>query len=607
MHSRKRQASISLQAGHHTKQPRLEITRPDGTPSGPTHSIPKRWLQVGKDIVSVTLDTIVMVLHIPFSSTSPEPDSPVQAYTPSSSSSPSPTPTPASQPLQTTSTDSLTASRRTRSKDPPKNFVQQDPFSADAASLQLENLTLTPSTALPTSQNVPIHNPSTPSATTSSQPVSQQSSILNFSFASTGSSQTTASPPANQQQHLSSSPPSKRKRKTTSRKDPHIRTEHIFHRTYKMNLEARKAIVRKDINKQANAIKQKQSLSTSERDPSSYSEYEKLVRTIRAEQRLTDLLHRLGPKQDNLKVPLAPPEVQRILEAAPDQPEFLHRYLERAKSTLNSPRPPKPYIPAIEELEVRRKKKVAELDSRLAIPSIPSALPPVDDQEVTSLLKKRGVISKFAREQVSDTDLRRLGPGQWLNDELINFYGALILSKSEALLQEAKAKKGKALDIHYFSTFFWSKLVNEGYEKGRLAKWTKKIDIFAKDVILIPVNHNNAHWTAAAINFKQKRLESYDSMATLDQGVFKVLKSYVEAESLNKKKKPFDWDGWVDWAPETTPQQENGFDCGVFTCQILRAVSRGDEEFAFSQKDMPYLRRRMIWEIGHAKLRDGYT
>lgn len=39
-----------------------------------------------------------------------------------------------------------------------------------------------------------------------------------------------------------------------------------------------------------------------------------------------------------------------------------------------------------------------------------------------------------------------------------------------------------------------------------------QIDIFSKDVILIPVNHNNAHWTGAAINFRRRRIETYDSM-----------------------------------------------------------------------------------------------
>lgn len=52
---------------------------------------------------------------------------------------------------------------------------------------------------------------------------------------------------------------------------------------------------------------------------------------------------------------------------------------------------------------------------------------------------------------------------------------------------------------------------------------------------------------------------------------------------------------------QDTPQQENGFDCGVFTCHFLEALSRGQEQFNFTQADMPFLRRRMIWEIGNAK------
>lgn len=55
---------------------------------------------------------------------------------------------------------------------------------------------------------------------------------------------------------------------------------------------------------------------------------------------------------------------------------------------------------------------------------------------------------------------------------------------------------------------------------------------------------------------------------------------------------------------DVTPQQENGYDCGVFTCQFLEALSRGEEMFRFTQQDMAYLRRRMIWEIGHAQLRE---
>ena len=95
-----------------------------------------------------------------------------------------------------------------------------------------------------------------------------------------------------------------------------------------------------------------------------------------------------------------------------------------------------------------------------------------------------------------------------------------------------------------------------------------KFDIFSKDVILIPVNHNNSHWTAAAINFRRKRIESYDSMGMARSAVHKVLvallpfteglgsllpkalRKYLDDEHRNKKKKPFDFTGWVDWVDE---------------------------------------------------------
>lgn len=49
-----------------------------------------------------------------------------------------------------------------------------------------------------------------------------------------------------------------------------------------------------------------------------------------------------------------------------------------------------------------------------------------------------------------------------------------------------------------------------------------QFDIFAKDIVLIPINHNNTHWTAAAINFRRKRIESYDSMGMPRRAVFEV-------------------------------------------------------------------------------------
>jgi len=55
---------------------------------------------------------------------------------------------------------------------------------------------------------------------------------------------------------------------------------------------------------------------------------------------------------------------------------------------------------------------------------------------------------------------------------------------------------------------------------------------------------------------------------------------------------------------QDAPQQENGYDCGVFTCQFMESLSRGEEFFNFTQRDMDYFRKRMIWEIAHAKFLD---
>ncbi|KAK7463847.1 hypothetical protein VKT23_007183 [Stygiomarasmius scandens] len=299
-----------------------------------------------------------------------------------------------------------------------------------------------------------------------------------------------------------------------------------------------------------------------------------------------------------------------------DKDTFLRRHLEIALKAFKGPKPPLPFIPSLEQLRRRARNRDEAIEQHLRpkrIP-LPSSLPPPDDAQVTAFFKHRGVISKYAKEQVSDTDLVRLKPGSWLNDEIINFYGALLLGRSEAS-KENNTKKGEMngiqsgrkttpLDIHYFNTFFWTKLEKDGYEKSRLAKWTKKIDIFSKDIVIIPVNHNNMHWTGAAINFRRKRIESYDSMGMDRSMVYKRLRNYLDAEHKNKKKTPFDFTDWVDYTLNDTPQQENGYDCGVFTCQFLESLSRGEESFNFTQKDIPYLRRKMVWEIGNARLRD---
>lgn len=77
-----------------------------------------------------------------------------------------------------------------------------------------------------------------------------------------------------------------------------------------------------------------------------------------------------------------------------------------------------------------------------------------------------------------------------------------------------------------------------------------QIDIFSKDIVVIPINHNNAHWTAAVINLRRKRVESYDSMGMARQNVLDALREYLDKESMDKRKKSFNFDGWSDFVSD---------------------------------------------------------
>jgi hypothetical protein len=65
-----------------------------------------------------------------------------------------------------------------------------------------------------------------------------------------------------------------------------------------------------------------------------------------------------------------------------------------------------------------------------------------------------------------------------------------------------------------------------------------------------------------------------------------------------KKRQRFDWFGWRTHVHGLSPQQTNGFDCGVFMCQCLRGLMTGSAHpFPFDQSAMPTLRLQMVHEL----------
>lgn len=107
------------------------------------------------------------------------------------------------------------------------------------------------------------------------------------------------------------------------------------------------------------------------------------------------------------------------------------------------------------------------------------------------------------------------------------------------------------------------------------------------------------------IHFKNKTIKYYDSMGHPNYMVLEALENYLKEESLDKRKTPFDTSDWSFECVRDCPQQKNGSDCGVFSCQFAEFVSR-DSAISFEQQHMPYFRRKMIFEIATGKLMLGF-
>lgn len=66
--------------------------------------------------------------------------------------------------------------------------------------------------------------------------------------------------------------------------------------------------------------------------------------------------------------------------------------------------------------------------------------------------------------------------------QVINFYMNLLVERS---------KDPSLPSVNTLNTFFYPKLRGSGYSAVR--RWTKKMDIFSKDILLVPV-HLGVHW-----------------------------------------------------------------------------------------------------------------
>ncbi|XP_050533325.1 sentrin-specific protease 1-like [Daktulosphaira vitifoliae] len=175
----------------------------------------------------------------------------------------------------------------------------------------------------------------------------------------------------------------------------------------------------------------------------------------------------------------------------------------------------------------------------------------------------------------------------FLNDEIINQYMDLITQRSPET-------------VYAFNTFFYSALSDKGYQ--HVSRWTKKVDIFSKEKLFIPVHiEEDNHWCLVYVDFLKKTIKYYDSLGGRNFMCLKLILKYLMMEHINKKNVDFRPGGWSLLNVKKCPKQNNLWDCGVFVCMYAEYLSR-NQPLTFSQKDMGRCRKQIYFEIKNKKL-----
>ncbi|XP_069733512.1 sentrin-specific protease 2-like [Phaenicophaeus curvirostris] len=202
------------------------------------------------------------------------------------------------------------------------------------------------------------------------------------------------------------------------------------------------------------------------------------------------------------------------------------------------------------------------------------------------------VLSSAFKMDIIHLDIWRLKRSRWLSAQIIHFYLNLVTERS---------KKEEYPAVQAFTIYFYCKLATRGY--AAVKKYTEDVNLFTKHIVFVPV-FMNCHFTLAVIDMRKKTIKYFDSAAVKRKNeICETLFKYLQEESQQKRHLELDRSEWTlrSMRSHEIPQQENGDDCGVFVCKYADYISR-DRPLTFTQSDMPYFRKRMVWEIIHQQL-----
>lgn len=191
--------------------------------------------------------------------------------------------------------------------------------------------------------------------------------------------------------------------------------------------------------------------------------------------------------------------------------------------------------PTYDSLKHMNRTIMAEIESRrkihaLQLPKLPQDVQTIIDEAHRQ--PENSILVESFGYFVTVASLKTLKGTCWLNDEIINFYFQLVVHHNNSKPNSSK--------VHVFNSFFFTKLKEKGYEGVR--RWTKQVNLFSHDKILLPV-HLGMHWCTALIDLCRKSILYYDSLHGQNNDCLHLLLSYIESEATSKNI-PFNVKEW---------------------------------------------------------------
>ena len=149
-------------------------------------------------------------------------------------------------------------------------------------------------------------------------------------------------------------------------------------------------------------------------------------------------------------------------------------------------------------------------------------------------------------------------PKTWLNDQVIHAYLALL-----------RGRNPKAIYVNLAITEHHFPPTRPTIDYDYIKRLLPAVPITSSDLILIPINIANTHWTLVAIDRIKRSISYYDSLRGDGALYINNAIEYIKTQSETAQQH-FDISEWsIDpHAARAFPSQPNGYDCGIYILMV---------------------------------------